>query len=93
MNPKYYVTSEEAQKVTDFLNKHNVGGGVKGVNLNEFVGPVSVPVVAGKQMVNLVLANGAQMNAGLTLDLMGKYSEWFVASMLAAMATPPREEE
>ena len=92
MNPKYYVTPEEAQKVIDFLNKHNIGGGVATSGLNEFVGPFQVPPVAGKQMLNLALGSGAVMNAGLTLDLMSKgYPDWLVAGMLQAMAVPPKE--
>jgi hypothetical protein len=95
MNSKYYVTPEEAQKVIDFLNKHRIGGGWKSCTLPNFVGPFRVPEVAGKAMVGLVLQNGCEMNAGLTLDLMTKgYAEWFVASMLQAMAIPePKKDD
>jgi len=95
MNPKYYVSPEEAQKAIDFLNKHAIGGGVAGSALNEFVGPVSVPQVPGKLMLNLQLKSGAEMNAGLTLDLMGKgYAEWLVVAMLEQMARPaPRPKD
>lgn len=94
MNPLYYVTPEEAQKVIDFLNKHGIGGGWKSCTLPNFVGPFIVPSVAGKLMIGLVLQNGCEMNAGLTLDLMSKgYQEWFVASMLQAMAKPEPERD
>jgi hypothetical protein len=89
MNPKYYVSPEECQKVIDFLNKNAIGGGVAGSSLNEFVGPFFVPVVAGKLMLNLQLKSGVEMNAGLTLDLMSKgYAEWLVVAMLVQMAAP-----
>lgn len=94
MNQKYYVTPEEAQRVIDFLNKHQVGGGVKGLAGNDFVGPFRVPTVAGKEMVGIVLNSGAEMNAGLTLDLLSKgYSEEWVAKMLQSMAVPEPEKK
>jgi hypothetical protein len=97
MNPKYYVTPEEAQRVIDFLNKNSVGGGVRGSDRQErsFLGPFAVPEVAGKIMLLLELQSGAVMNAGLTLDLMSKgYPDWLVASMLQAMAQPePKSKE
>lgn len=93
MNPKYYVTPEEAQRVIDFLNKNQIGGGVKGLAGNNFVGPFVVPTVVGKEMVGIVLNSGVEMNAGLTLDLLSKgYSEEWVAKMLQAMATPEPEK-
>jgi hypothetical protein len=89
MNPKYYVTAEECEKVRLFLNKHGIGGGVVGGSENTFLGPFVVPQVEGKLMFNLRLANGCEMNAGLTLDLMSKgYAEDWVATMLQAMARP-----
>lgn len=89
MNPKYYVTPEEAKKVIDFLNQNQIGGGVKGVAGNDFVGPFRVPEVPGKEMLGIVLNSGVEMNAGLTLDLMSKgYAEQWVATMLQAMAAP-----
>lgn len=89
MNPKYYVTPTEMQKVADFLIKHQVGGGLKGIVLPNFVGPVAVPQVAGKDLVYVEFENGAQMNAGLVLDLMSKgYQEWFVAATLRNLAIP-----
>lgn len=94
MNPKYYVTPEEAQKVIDFLNKNQVGGGVKGLAGNDFIGPFRVPEVAGKAMVGIVFNSGVEMNAGLTLDLLSKgYSEAYVASMLKAMADAPATKD
>lgn len=89
MNPKYYVSPDELQKVIWFVNKHQIGGGVKGVAPNIFVGPFVVPPVEGKEMLGVVLNNGVEMNAGLMLDLMGKgYAEQWVVYMLQAMATP-----
>jgi hypothetical protein len=95
MNLKYYVTPEEAEKVIAFLNKYKIGEGVKGGLLNEWVGPFSVPVVAGKQMLLIRLNNNAKLNAGLVLDMMGKgYPEFLVADILKAGARPePPEEE
>lgn len=95
MNPKYYVTPEEAKRVTDFLNKHAIGGGVAGGEPNVFVGPLSVPEVPGKEMLNLILSNGAKVNAGLVLDMMGKgYAEWLTAATLrASVQSPPVPKE
>jgi hypothetical protein len=94
MNPKYYVTPEEVKRVIDFLNEHSIGGGWKSSTQPNFVGPFQVPPVEGKWMIGLVLKNGCEMNAGLTLDLMTKgYPEWLVASMLQAMATPEPEKK
>lgn len=87
MNPKYYVSPEECQKVVDFLNKNQIGGGVVDMVLPDYRGPFRVPDVPGKQMLGLVLSNGVEMNAGLTLDLLSKgYAEWLVISMLRAMS-------
>jgi hypothetical protein len=88
MNPKYYVSPDELQKVIAFLNKHSVGGGVKDVVPNLFVGPFSVPVVEGKDMLGVMLNCGVEMNAGLTLDLMNKgYTEQWTVMMLQAIAS------
>jgi hypothetical protein len=95
MNPKYYVSPEEAQKVIDFLNKYKIGEGVKSTLLNEFIGPFSVPQVTGKLMLLVRLNNNCKLNAGLVLDMMGKgYPESMVADVIRAGARPePPEEE
>ena len=94
MNPKYYVTPDETQRVVDLLNKYSIGGGVEGVAPNRWEGPFSIPEGKGKEVLNVVLKSGVVMSAGLTLDLMSKgYPEAFVASMLRAMAAPPQVRE
>lgn len=88
MNPTYYTTPEEVAKVVDYLNQNGIGGGVDHVYLLAFIGPFSVPPMEGKQVHQVVLANGTDMNAGLTLDLIQKYgpNSWLTKSMLEAMS-------
>lgn len=87
MNPKYYVDDTELKRVTDFLNANGIGGGVKFTHPLEWVGPFKIPAIPGKTPAQIVLDSGAELNAGLVLDLLSKgYPEWFVASTLRAQA-------
>lgn len=88
MNPKYYTTASELERVVKFLDKHSIGGGVVDIVIPKYFGPASIPVVKDREMHGCVLANEVEMNAGLVLDLMERYSnEQFVVSMLRANAS------
>ena len=88
MNPKYYTTPEETQQVVEYLNQHGIGGGVISVELETWQGPFVLPKVEGKDVVNVRLASGVSLNAGLTLDLIRRYGaeSWLTRAMLQAMA-------
>lgn len=90
MNPKYYTTPEQTQQVVEYLNQHGIGGGVIGLELEEWAGPFALPKVEGKDVVNVRLASGTRLNAGLTLDLIQRYgaANWITRAMLEAMARP-----
>lgn len=92
MNPIYYTTAEELHAVIDYLNKNQIGGGVEGVDPETFVGPVSIPRVEGKEMVQVLLANGCRMQAGLVFDTIRRYGpeSWLTKSMLEANARGSR---
>ena len=95
MNPKYYVTPEEAEKVRAFLNKYSIGGGVEKASELIYFGPVAVPQREGKSLLHLRLANGCDMNAGIVLAMMTNgQSEARAAEVLQYIARPePRHED
>lgn len=92
MNPVYYTTPEELAQARDFLDRWAIGGGVTGVTLPDFRGPFRVPDVPGKAMHGLKLQCGEEVNAGLVLDLVKKYPEWYASQMIQAGVTPRKDE-
>lgn len=85
MNPKYFTSPEELQTVMDFVNKNGIHGGVKEVTLPQWGGPFRVPQMEGKAMHGILLRDDTEMNAGLCLDLIQKYPEFVVVSLLRSM--------
>lgn len=66
MSPTYYVTPEQLKRVTDFLNKYQIGGGVWGVREDWFVGPYTVPRIEGKELVVIALNQTNPTEDGIT---------------------------